>query len=331
MKKVFKVLGIIVLLFIVLIAGGIGYVKTFLPNVGEPQDLKIELTPERVARGEYLANCVTLCMDCHAKRDWNIFTGPPVPGTQGAGGERFDQKLGFPGVFYSRNITPYRLKTWTDGEIFRAITTGVDKAGKPLMPVMPYHNYGKMDSEDIYAIIAYIRSLPEIKNDIAASEPDFPFSVIMHMIPKKAEPQKRPAETDPLAYGAYMVNAAGCGECHTKFDGKQLVAGTEFGGGRVFELPGGTLTTPNISPDMETGIGNWTKEAFIKRFKMYSDSTYVPQKIDFTKDFATIIPWMMYTHMKESDLAAIYDYLRTVKKQSNSVIKWKARGQVAVK
>ncbi len=126
-------------------------------------------------------------------------------------------------------------------------------------------------------------------------------------------------------FPARHVNAAGCGECHTKFEKGQLVKGTEFGGGRVFEMPGGTLTTPNISPDMETGIGNWTKEVFIKRFKMYSDSSYVPQKVDFKKDFVTLMPWMMYTHMKESDLAAIYEYLRTVTKQVNKVEKWKSR------
>ena len=85
------------------------------------------------------------------------------------------------------------------------------------------------------------------------------------------------------------------------------------------------MTTPNISPDNETGIGLWTKEAFVNRFKMYADSNYVPQKIDFSKDFATMMPWTMYAKMKESDLAAIYAYLKTVKAQKNQVVKWKPR------
>lgn len=226
MKKVLKWLGFIVLVLVVIIISGIGYIKVAKPDVGEPQDIKVEITPQRVAQGEYLANCVTLCMDCHSKRDWTIFTAPPTPGTAGSGGERFDQTMGFPGVFYSRNLTPYRLKEWTDGEIFRAVTTGVDRNGEPLFPVMPYHNYGKMDTEDIYSIIAYLRSLPEIKNEIAESKADFPFSIIMRMIPIKGEPQKRPSETDTLAYGGYMVNAAGCAECHTKFEKGDFVKGT---------------------------------------------------------------------------------------------------------
>jgi mono/diheme cytochrome c family protein len=147
----------------------------------------------------------------------------------------------------------------------------------------------------------------------------------MRLIPSKAAPQKKPAKTDTLAYGAYMVNAAGCAECHTKFENNDFVKGTEFGGGRRFELPGGTLTTANISADIETGIGTWSEDMFVRRFKMYTDSTYVPQKVDFMKDFATIMPWMMYAKMKESDLRAIYKYLRTVKVQSNMVEKWQAR------
>ncbi|MBS1772287.1 MAG: c-type cytochrome [Bacteroidetes bacterium] len=330
MRKVFKVLLILLVVIVVLVGGLASYVKFAKPDVGAAQDIKVEITPERVARGEYLANCVTVCMDCHSKRDWSTNTGPLVPGTLGQGGERFDRALGFPGVFYSRNITPAHLKDWTDGEILRAITTGVDRKGEPLMPVMPYVYYGKMDTEDIYSIIAYIRSLPEIKNEVPAPEADFPFSMIMRIIPKAAAPEKKPTEGDTLAYGKYLVNAAGCVECHTKWD-KKLIAGTEFGGGRQFQLPGGVLTTPNISPDMETGIGAWTKEAFIRRFKSYVDSTYIPVKVNMAKDFVSIMPWTMYGNMKESDLAAIYTYLRTVPKQVNTVTKWQPGALVAKK
>lgn len=322
MRKFMKWTGYIILVIAILIIGIVGYIKFSKPDVGKAPDLKVEITPQRVERGKYLANSVTLCMDCHSTRDWTLYSAPPVAGTEGVGGEKFDQTMGFPGVFYSRNITPYRLKNWTDGELYRTITTGVDKNGEPLMPVMPYHNYGKMDTEDIYSIIAYVRSLPEVKKDVPSSAPDFPFSVIMRLIPKKAEPQKLPAESDTLAYGRYLVNAAGCAECHTKFEKGDFVKGTEYGGGRQFQMPGGVLTTPNISPDMETGIGSWTKDMFVSRFKAYTDSSFVPPHVDPAKDFMTIMPWMMYGKMKESDLSAIYAYLRTVDKRSNKVVKW---------
>ena len=53
------------------------------------------------------------------------------------GGDVFDQKFGFPGKYYAKNITPEGISRYTDGELFRVITTGVTKEGKALFPVMP--------------------------------------------------------------------------------------------------------------------------------------------------------------------------------------------------
>jgi hypothetical protein len=164
MKKLLKWLGVTVAVFVVIILSGVAYLKFMLPNVGKAPDLKIERTPERVERGRYLANSVTVCMDCHSRRDWSQWSGPLIPGTEGGGGEPFDRKMGFPGDFYSRNITPYGLKDWTDGEIYRAITTGVSRDNEPLFPVMPYHYYGQLDNEDIYSIIAYVRTLHPVQS-----------------------------------------------------------------------------------------------------------------------------------------------------------------------
>jgi hypothetical protein len=93
-----------------------------------------------------------------------------VAGSFGKGGELFDEKFDFPGSFRARNITPAGISRYTDGELFRVITTGVTKEGKAMFPVMPYHNYGRMDEEDIKSIIAYIRSLPAITNEVPESK-----------------------------------------------------------------------------------------------------------------------------------------------------------------
>jgi Cytochrome c. len=312
MKKAFKWIGRIILVVLILVLCGMGYVLIFLPNVGDAQDMKVVSTPERIEHGRYLANAVAVCMDCHSKRDWTQFSGPITPGTLGQGGELFDQKLGFPGVYYSRNITSYNLGNWTDGEIFRAITTGVNKAGDALFPLMPYHYYGQVDPEDIKDIIAYIRTLPSINKDNPASKSDFPFSIIINTIPHKSSPTRRPDANNTVEYGKYLVTMAGCVECHTKVDDKaQLIAGTEFGGGRAFDLPWGIQRTPNITPHA-TGIGAWSSEQFVRRFKMYTDSTYKSPVLDST-DNNSIMPWTMYAQMTEADLAAIYAYLKTVK------------------
>lgn len=96
--------------------------------------------------------------------------------------------MGFPGVFISSNITPAGIGDWTDGELFRLITTGVKRDGTPIFPVMPYMNYGKMDEEDIKSVIAYIRTLEPVQTNHPVSKADFPFSMTFGQFPKKLSP-----------------------------------------------------------------------------------------------------------------------------------------------
>ena len=183
MNKWFKVLVTVVVVIVLIILGGIGYLRFFFPKVGAAPELKIDATLEMVARGEYLANHVSVCLDCHSSRDWDFYAGPMVPGTEGKGGELFGKKDGFPGDFYAANITPYSLGDWTDGEIYRLITTGVKKDGNPVFPIMPYPEYAQMDPADVKSIIAYLRTLPAIKNNVPRSEAAFPMSLIMRTFP----------------------------------------------------------------------------------------------------------------------------------------------------
>lgn len=324
MKKFMKISGRIVMVLLLIIICIVGYIKIALPNVGEAPVLTIERTPERIARGEYLANHVTVCIDCHSTRDWSRFSGPITPGTLGKGGELFDQKFGFPGAFYSRNITPEGISRYTDGELFRVITTGVNKEGKAMFPVMPYKHYGRMDEEDIKSIIAYIRTLAPIKNAVPASVPDFPMNIILNTIPEKAAFTKMPPKTDVVKYGEYLTNAASCIECHTKVDKGKLIAGTEYGGGREFPFPDGSVVrSGNITPDAATGIGNWTEASFLARFKANTDSALLAKKIQ-PGEFNSLMPWTMYGTMHEEDLKAMYAYLKTVKPISNTVVKFTA-------
>ncbi len=313
-----KVLLTILIIVVVVIAGGASYLRFALPNVGAASDLKIDITPERVQHGEYLANHVTLCMDCHSTRNWTKFSGPMVAGTNGKGGELFDEKVGFPGTFYSKNITPANIKDWTDGEIFRAVTTGVDKFGNALFPVMPYHNYGKMDKEDVYDIIAYIRSLPPIENSTPDRTIDFPMNFIVNTIPVKASFTQKPPKSDTIKYGAYLVNAAACEECHTKVNKGQIIPELAFSGGRDFHMPNGVVNSANITPDKGTGIGGWTAEQFVARFKAYTNPANIP--LMGSTDVNTIMPWTMLASMDTSDLRSIYAYLQTLKPIKNEVV-----------
>ncbi|MDH4057248.1 MAG: cytochrome C [Cyclobacteriaceae bacterium] len=318
MKKLLKFLGYLLLFVVLAVAAILTYVSAALPDVGTAEDLKIDYTEERIERGRYLANSVTVCIDCHSTRDWSKFSGPIGKGTFGMGGDIFDQSVGMPGVFYAKNITPEGISRYTDGELFRVITTGVNKEGRAMFPLMPYPYYGKMDKEDIYSIIAYVRSLEPVKNVVPESKPDFPMNFIINLIPKKAELQKRPDKSDWIAYGAYMTNASGCIECHTDVKDGQIIPELKFAGGREFRFPNGAVVrSMNITPH-KTGIGSWTEEMFVQRFKMYADSSYVLPSVS-PEDFNTIMPWTMYAHMEEDDLKAIFAYLKTVDPKENIV------------
>jgi len=320
MNKIVKILLWIIPIIIIAITAVLIYVKTALPDVGDAPDLKVEITQERLQRGEYLAHHVMLCMDCHAERDWNKFGGPPKEGTYGAGGEMFKREWGFPGEYYAGNITPAGIGDWTDGELFRAITSGVSKNGRALFPVMPYLYFGKIDKEDVYSVMAYIRTLEPVEKENLESESDFPFNFIINTIPKEPEFITKPVNADKIAYGEYL--SVGCMECHTQAKKGQIIPELAFAGGRDFALPtGGVVRSSNITFDNETGIGKWSEDVFIQKFKQYSDSNFVSQDIG-PNDFNTIMPWTMYAGLTTEDISAVYTYLKSLEPINNEVIKF---------
>jgi mono/diheme cytochrome c family protein len=323
MKKFAKYFLILILAIVVIAIGGISYVKTALPNVGAAPVLHVPLTIANIERGKYLVTSVAACMECHTPRDWNKLTAPKYTDSLGAGGVKFGHEFGLPGNFYSANITPFALSKYTDGELFKVITTGETKAGKPLFPLMPYLTYGTLDKEDIYAIIAYLRTLPPVENIVPGATRDFPVNILVNTMPHPAAFTKRPVETDSIAYGKYLVAFAGCADCHTPQDDKGApIPGKDFAGGNEFHLyTGGAVHTANITPDKETGIGSWTRAQFVAAIRKYDGQT-LPQ-VD-AGSFNTIMPYAAFSKMKDSDLTAIYAYLRTVKPVNNGVVKFAA-------
>ena len=321
MKKVIKVIAYLLIAFVLIAIVVVSYVTLALPNVGEPENIKVQITPQRVERGKYLATSVSACMDCHSTHDWSKFGGPVDTTLLGSGGEVFDAGQGFPGTVVVPNITPFNLKSWTDGEIFRAITTGVKKDGAVIFPLMPWQYYSKMDREDLYSIIAYIRTLKPINSVHPKAKLDFPLNVLVHTMPQKATLGTKPDTKDTLKYGEYLVQSAACKDCHSQDNNGKLLPGLEFAGGKEFKVNGNSLRSANITPDATTGIGKWTKQEFIARFRLFSDQSKA-QTINKKADFQTIMPWWEYSKLSDGDLASIYAYLKTVKSVTNGVNKF---------
>jgi mono/diheme cytochrome c family protein len=320
MNKVLKILLWILIVVVIGIGGLLSYLKFGLPKVADAPDLRIEITPERLERGEYLAWYVSGCIECHSQRDWTTFSGPVIPGTEGAGGHPFTRAMGLPGQYYPPNITPAGLEDWTDGEIFRAVTAGVSRDGRSLFPVMPYHYYGKMDREDIYSIITYIRTLDPIESDIPEAETDFPMNIIINLMPQEPEFTSLPDTSDWLAYGHYMANAGGCIHCHTTQDDRgMLIPEMWFAGGNEYFLPSGDIVrSANLTPDEETGIGRWTEEAWVARLTAFAYSSARLPKVG-PGDFNSVMSWELHGKMHKQDLRAIYRYIRTLEPISHRV------------
>ena len=274
-----------------------------------------------VERGKYLANHVAVCIDCHSKRDFTKFSFPPVPGTEGIGASfPFGAAEGIPGEIWAPNITPARLGSWTDDEIARDVAHGVNKSGDTLFPIMQYHSYNKLAKDDLYAIIAYIRTLAPSDSTVPPRKLFIPLSALPPLPEFAPEKNKRPDPADKVQYGKYLVTVASCSECHTPRS-KQGAPdfSRAFSGGFVFNTPMFKVAVSNITPDSATGIGSWTEEAFVAKFRSNSAPEVInsdPGKMN------TVMPWAMYGRMKEEDLKAIYAYLRSMPAVPNKVEKW---------
>ena len=308
------------LLIIILITFSL-YIKLALPKVGKAPSINVELTPKRIERGKYLANSVMSCVDCHSLRDFTKYPAPLTGTPFGGGGEEFTEEKGAPGNFYAPNLTPFHLASWTDGEIYRAITEGVSKDGRALFPSMPYLLYGKASTEDIYSVIAYLRTLSSFDNSVPAPQPKFPFNIIMKFIPQKAAPNKIPDKKNQVEYGKYMITIAGCIDCHTPMKKGQFVMEKAYAGNGEFIVPTGIVRSANITPDKNTGIGNWSEAQFVHRFKNYADSSFVPEKVA-PGAFNTVMPWMIYSKMKTEDIKSIFAYLQTLDPIESKIVRF---------
>ena len=277
-----------------------------------------------LARGEYLANNVANCIDCHSKRDFSKFAGPVIPGTEGGGGFAFTDKIGLPGIIYGRNITPDKetgIGNWTDEEILRAMTHGISKTGDTLFPLMPYPNLNRLAKDDLLSIIAYIRTLKPIKNAVPKRELFIPIAMAYPgpALQPTVDGNTRPPETDIINYGRYMITMADCGACHSPMGPEGPDMKRMYSGGHVFDLGTFKVVSANITPDSATGIGTWTEKAFLDKFRNNAGHTNINR--DPGKE-NSIMPWETFGKMKTEDLKAIYAYLRTVPAVTNKVEKW---------
>lgn len=272
-----------------------------------------------IARGEYLANHVAVCIDCHSIRDTGRFSMPVVPGTEGGGAAFAFSKTEFvPGEVTPPNITPAGLKDWSDDDIIKAITRGINKKGDTIFPIMPYHSYSRMVKSDVLAIVAYIRSLKPVEHTVPARKMEVPLSMFGPLPDRNLDNNIMPDPADKVKYGQYLTTLAACADCHTPMGPQGPDFSKVFSGGTVFDNPLFKVAVANITPDSATGIGAWTEGAFVSKFRNNSSDATLNTRPGRQNTF---MPWSMYGKMTDEDLKAIYAFLRTVKPIANKVEK----------
>lgn len=309
-------------LVVLVLAAGLLWMAGAPPAARPPSEQTVEPTPERVARGQYLAETVMGCVHCHSPRDWSRYAGPAQPPP--AGGDCWGDAEGVPGRVCATNLTPdprTGLGAWTDGEIMRAIREGVDRDGDALFPVMPYQEYRRLSDEDARALVAWIRTLDPVLDPVPQRRLRFPASFFITRIPEPLDgPVAGPDPDDPVARGEYLAEIGGCRFCHTPLDEtRQPIAERAFAGGHEFTMEWGRVRAPNLTPH-PTGLGGRREENFVSLFRAFQDPSLGTFQV--TTGQNSVMPWHSLAGMTDDDLRAIWAYLQTVEPIPSLVDVW---------
>jgi|SRR5579863_8932347 len=297
------------LAFLAIVALAITFTIGWRPIIGPRSraltDRKFEATPERLARGRYLANAVSGCIYCHSEHDWKAEGDPLIEGKLGAG-EVFPL-TGLPGTVVAPNITPDPATgagTWTDDQLARAIREGIGHDDRTLFPLMPYEHFRHMADEDLASVVVYIRSLAAVQNPLPRTEIVFPVKYLIRNAPQPVTSPVPPVDSSDLVErGAYLVQISGCSDCHTPQQRGEPLPGMAFAGGFELKGPFGTVTSANITPD-PTGISYYNENIFVQAMRTGKVGA---------RTLNPIMPWIMLRNMTDDDLKAMFAYLRTLK------------------
>ena len=167
----------------------------------------------------------------------------------------------------------------------------------------------------------------------------------LSVAPLAANKTKPAALDDPqarrIARGQYIVNTAGCHDCHTPWrvgpkgpepdmtlalsghpESMKLPPPPKLGNGpwvwtaagtnTAFAGPWGVSYTANLTPDRLTGIGIWTEDIFVKTIR-------TGRHWGVSRPILPPMPWPVYRNMTDEDLKSVFAYLRTIKPIKNQV------------
>jgi cytochrome c553 len=206
------------------------------------------------------------------------------------------------GTLWATNLTRAgELNNWSDGEIIRAIREGVHKTGRALV-IMPSEVFHNLSDVDVEAIVAYLRSQPEVE----PNTPPTKLNVLAAFLfgagvartsaqPPITHPIIAPAEGASAEYGTYLVSILGCRRCH----GEDLTGSKSRG------------ADPRAGPNLTLILTKWGVEDFIHTFRTGVD----PYHHTLTEG----MPWQAISAFaSDADLTAMYMYLHGLTSMNGS-------------
>jgi len=253
-----------------------------------PTSVPIETDTASIARGAHIA-AIRGCSDCHGADLGGkpVIEEPPVA------------------MLYATNLTTGRggmAPEYKDEDWVRAIRHGIRFDGRPLI-FMPAQEYQVLSDEDVGDLIAYIKSRPAVDREVpkttvgpigrllylAGQFELLPAELIDH---ENLRPPARIEEAPTAEYGAYLVT--GCLGCH----------GHGLSGGRIPGVPPDYPPASNLTPDPETGLGNWTEADFAGALRegVRPDGTVLDP----------FMPVQLTSQLTDTELRAIWLHLQSL-------------------
>lgn len=267
---------------------------------------------ELIAQGQYIFAIAGGCA-CHTVPKETYHTG----------GRAFPIPFG---TVFSTNITQDKetgLGDWTDQQIHDAMNAGIRRDGSRLLPVMPYEAYSGMAQPDLKALVAYLKTLKPVKKatpDLKTWAPLVRSVAVPVYLKVFGQWSSSPAQAPKsgVERGRYLANHVSiCGDCHTPRNsiGVQnrslYLAGAGAKDGPLGE------EVPNITPDKETGIGDWKREDI-------AELLLTGTKPDFDNVQGLMYEVIQgtphgYKDMRREDALAIADYLKSIPPIKNKI------------
>lgn len=298
-----------VLTALVLVLGAAGAARAadpVAPDPVAPDPVAADpVAADPVARGAYVF-AAGGCAACHtAAGD----AAKPL-----AGGRALKTPFG---IFYTPNLTPdpdTGIGKWSEEDFRRALREGVSPAGEDFYPAFPYTSYTGITDRDLSDLWAYLRSVPPVQQPNQPHQLSWPYSwrALLpgwRLLNFTEGPFLVAAGQSADWYrGAYLVRVLGhCGECHTPRD---MLGGlnwySPFAGNP--QAPEGQGKIPNITPDPEHGIGEWSD----KDIAYYLETGATPDG-DFAGGAMVEVIKNDTSKLVPADREAIATYLKSLK------------------